>query len=689
MLRIKTLEDGKKIWLAVEEICDQKDIAPVISEDRKKYYTEKLTTVQKDAFDKQLDKTPLEKEKLLQAVNILQKQWKKTTEVKVNPQGNHSRFFSHFMAWEFKDKKMTGIQVKKSRNHKKLDELFEAITTGNWEAKILHPTTCIPEGDNTKFKKNSKEHELSMLALSLYDDEKISRFQMYTLMQYAQTVKQFGLQDIYKILDKKGEFTSEAKEYLIPLLQKRNYLPELTSDQMKEFKLLVQALPLSEQIFYIVDNLENSQLRVDLAKLDTLFPHDKTYTLLSTGADAAFTLAIAGLEAFVPTLPMLGEKDIHTMEKAIRKGYRPCAVNFFDTTHYTVVHHYPVLDDLGVFKHDYYHGLLMSLILTAIDPISLQKKGIRMALLKSVDMLRDITHIPFSKEQWLFLDGNCGYFLYYRKDINFLDSSNKNITTLWCHSLLFGLETNHISNGGFFLMPSEKTTRSKDMTHFQWNLTSIGALYLIHSYTHKKEWMAIGIDPDHFTKPFAEYYKEVAVIYDEIKANAPIIQIIKLQAYIALKKDDNLIAFAKISALIDKNESYLLKKLQFIKIKKSQISEYHALNATAIAYDKKEIAPPAIKSCFTDLFLKNIIADLHFKDHPSKFLSECDAFAKSLLMKSRPLPLPKDEDVFDPSDFAGMFSTTASLQEFAEKTSKEQSERKDSQTVSLPRKLSR
>lgn len=650
MLDVAKIEDAEQIWLIIEKRFNHERMAPVIPEERKKYYTLQLSPQEAKNFDENLAKHPKYQE-VKDKIAKLKATWKKPKLIEVNPNGNYPRPFSHLLGWKKKpdDNSITGLKVKILHDPQKSAELLKALKDGDWDAKILQPTTYTPTGDNREFKIGSKEYELNFLALSLYAAEKISRQQIYTILCYTQTVKEYSLQKIAKILDDKGEFTAEAKEKLLPVLNKRFHLTALTTIQINQLKLLILALPKSEQIFYMISKTPKKPLETALENLDFLLSDYTNWILLSTGAHEALALVRFGLSSFSPILLMLGQKSIQDIENAVVEGYRPGAVNFFGTVPYVDIHKIEDVSNFAATEHDRFHAWMMCLSININTGEKMQQnKGIRMALLKCINVMRNITKIKYTKENWILLDGEVHFLLQYFKDINFLDFSDKNLTELFCNSILYGVGD---PEGSFLFInyamkkfPKYKT--SEELNSHQWELTTMGALILIHMANYREEWVKIGIDPHYLTPAFSVYYDNVLHIFDKIKGRDPKIQILKLQCYVILKAHHNAVAFSNLSKIIDQAASYFTDKLQFMTIKKRQLNAiagnpqlkaYFPKNSTTLCCDGKELAPPSRIFESSDdsfmLFLTKILADLHCQIYPAATITEGMESALALLVR--------------------------------------------------------
>lgn len=79
----------------------------------------------------------------------------------------------------------------------------------------------------------------------------ITRQQLTTILARAQIDKKYPVEETVEILDDEGKFTPEANLFLIPMLCQSSFTNRFTLEHLERFRLLIQAAPKSEQIFYL------------------------------------------------------------------------------------------------------------------------------------------------------------------------------------------------------------------------------------------------------------------------------------------------------------------------------------------------------------------------------------------------------------------------------------------------------
>ncbi|WP_133127064.1 hypothetical protein [Legionella nagasakiensis] len=532
MLNIKRMDDARLIWHKFN--LKYKDLSPGISLERQALYTKKdvSTDFLRDVSARETEYT--------EAAQRLQAFWKrlrsKDTLIQVNPKGNHSGDFHHLL--NYHPKKNNGI--KKSINKRKLDALSMAIDAGNWGDVIF------------------KDATLPQLALSLFGSGKISQQQIYTILERHQTLKDYPLMADFEILNPDGSFSHAAKELLLPRLRQRSYVNGLSSAQLEEFRLMIAALPKSEQYFYVTEkgklkeHREYRQLGNTLTQLDGILNAGGALFHLSAGARDAFGLATFGLKEYVRPMPRLGQQMLADIEHGVAHRARYAALNYPDTKPYENIHNYEGVNDLEATSHDVYHGNVMSTI-----PENFLK-----ALKRFVDISRTHTGCQWSKEIWDWVDNDYIYFFHrYGRTPNTDDIGRS--TELLCDMLAYGNGTTvrSVSAGGSLLRRGRPTP--------------LGILIFLDMIKNRLDWFELNINPDRLTGRFGFYYSLIDKLYDDyLKDEEDVrIQVLKIQAYLELRDQDQVQSFKAVNEIIDAEKQTLLSKLEFKKRPKADVDK--------------------------------------------------------------------------------------------------------------------
>ncbi|MFT4058159.1 MAG: hypothetical protein QM652_01275 [Legionella sp.] len=315
---------------------------------------------------------------------------------KVNPKGSHSSLFLYFL---------------NPQKEKKVNKLIEPTL----QKQLLEK---LEKGDL----KNIPSYKYTLaVALALYDSNKISMQQFFTILeryQLCEIHRILPIENTYPILDAHGQFTQEAKNYLLPHFTQdhtrrspRDFINRQlkTKEDMEAFRLLLLKLPKSEQTFNLIKgegfkqlnsldiNINEGRLAFELAKRQTISHDPDTHQVihLSFGARDALGMAEYG-DHYAPIFPRLNEQSINDIEHGVRHGIRPSAMFFPHTIPYKNIHDYEAMTNFEATEHDYYHAQGLS----SLDP------EVRKALLFTVDSLRSYINSKWSKEIWLLIDAD-------------------------------------------------------------------------------------------------------------------------------------------------------------------------------------------------------------------------------------------------------------------------------------------
>ncbi|TLY47252.1 MAG: hypothetical protein E6K54_06410 [Gammaproteobacteria bacterium] len=196
---------------------------------------------------------------------------------------SHSDDFDDFL-------KGNRVKIPVELNETDFKRVEQAILLGNYEDELF----------------KNKNHVF--YALWLFKLNKINRQQLSTLLARDQFPENYPMVKTFPILDKQGEFTEDTQQMLIPIL-KNNYFTKLKDWHLQRFRLLIQAAPKSEQVFYISecdphsvtvekgdDQLGNSLKRIEAWERTQY--QDRLYDLhLSFGVIEARQIALKGVHA--------------------------------------------------------------------------------------------------------------------------------------------------------------------------------------------------------------------------------------------------------------------------------------------------------------------------------------------------------------------------------------------------------
>ncbi|MCC5014844.1 MULTISPECIES: hypothetical protein [unclassified Legionella] len=295
---------------------------------------------------------------------------------------------------------------------------------------------------------------------------------------------------INRILDENGLFTEEAKKFLLPLLNQPGRLKSVNeNNDYEEFRRLVAQLPPSEQIFYTVIASSTAQLTRNVLgesavteipfqladhfnKLDGVKISDELPLLIPTcGLRNAIGILRYGVDNYIPIEPQFGVKSMTDIEEAYRERHHRLAFLYYPyTPDPGAVHNSPLDTYLGVFAHDKYHS----------DVVSSMPDYARNGLLRFADIIRGKTGIDWSDELWIWIDADFRYF-----KSNEVDPLSAPGIVHFC-TMLDTLQLPDIESGkpyGQILIKGIGPS-------------SVGLLAMLDMVENKKDWQAIGLDPD-------------------------------------------------------------------------------------------------------------------------------------------------------------------------------------------------
>lgn len=519
----------------------------------------------------------------------------------------------------------------------RLKLLEEALVVGDWDAGILKTEKHIYQ------------------AMALFNAGKITQQQMYTLLERYQIMfdKEGGyeLKKTYKILEKDGDFTQEAKEILLPVL---SHL--LNSDEkIESFKLLIKALPLSEQMFYTMsvgNNNPHSDRHITglLVQGKAIHYKDDQYIQISSGGYDSANLVSCGIDEYFRLMLKFGTLKMKEIEEGIKHHARYGAISYPDSPSYPV--HGFKTTGMESTAHDRYHSALMTRM----------PNNIIYAFQHMVELCRGLSpEIEWSKEIWEWTDLAIEFYGYieqvplakkcieqYEKmkeeneklelvdfAIDNLEDSKlitqvlqiyehhseytgdflelfqkpaskltpEELTTIFCHFITFGFNSSKDYAQGSYLFTYKK------------NITLVGSLVLLDMYFNPNSWKSFNIDtahilgdsPDSNMSPMKYYLDLIHAIEPNLKNQDQRIQLLECYLFFQLcsQNQENIPShiekIKELHEVIFENKEEFLKKLKFSKLKSKSQDENNTLILTydgenCMKWDidtfKKEISKP-------------------------------------------------------------------------------------------------
>lgn len=249
------------------------------------------------------------------------------------------------------------VTIPSQLNKIDLERLEEAVHQGNYQDDIFNDKNYV------------------YYALWLFRQNKITRQQLSTLLARAQFSEKYPIVKTFQILDEQGEFTEDAKQMLIPLL-KNNAFNKFDDQHLQRFRLLIQAAPKSEQIFYITEcdpnsvsvegplQLGNALLMLNAWKRITY--QNRLYDLhLSFGAMEARQIGLKGVHGAAANITKLGKISNGAINEGVINNYRLTAINIdgsgVDSTT-KEIHQFPVEVMPAITQNDIFHAQLHNTI---------------------------------------------------------------------------------------------------------------------------------------------------------------------------------------------------------------------------------------------------------------------------------------------------------------------------------------
>ncbi|WP_019216434.1 hypothetical protein [Legionella tunisiensis] len=326
--------------------------------------------------------------------------------------------------------------IYKSLNIQKIKQLARLIKNGLTNVKALKDEDPFKE-----LKEFLDDPSFPEIVFGLFDSnysEGLQSQQLLTLLEIyqAQQIRSYKneqgqefksvqpyITSIYRILDDQGQFTEEAKQHFLPILERgesqgsSTYMRPIKDDESyEELRKFISELPPSEQIFYSVAFPNNPGLTYNvvgekaIAKVkDEYGPMSKRdnkrvgapFIIPACGVRNAIGILRYGVDEYIPVIPQFGIKSMTDIEKGMRVYHGRMGYLYYPhTSDPGAVHGSPKDPYIGVFAHDIYHS----------DVVSSLPGYAKQGLLKFADLIRAKTNIEWSDETWIWIDADFRYF---------------------------------------------------------------------------------------------------------------------------------------------------------------------------------------------------------------------------------------------------------------------------------------
>lgn len=490
-----------------------------------------------------------------------QKKWRGRLQrdklIKVYSEGIHSGLFRSFI----NNKK--DFPVRKSVNLIKRNQLLDLIQQNNFLPGLMQA--------NHMAKILFADPYFAEIVLGLFPAEKIDFQQLSTLLELNQNLNHGSkfrknlhvlrenkliLQSVYPILNDKNEFTAEAENILLTTIKSKDPSTLLNIHQIEEFRLLVAALPKSEQYFYVLTGKDKSTFLLTSYLLPIVGYQYKDAMLgFTCGVRNAYGLACFGFEDYMPMVFRLHRQLMKDIEEGEKKGVRWGAMHYPNTFPYNDIHNWKAVTPFLASRHDEYHSRVIS---------SIPKRFLN-AFWYIVEMTREVTKFNYSREIWCLIDAEFPYF----RDHETKEEDPKSKTQLFLETLK-NSNKNHVA-----------------IIHGEHNILSIvGIIMLLDMRKNMDIWInRFDIYPQYLNP----YWEQLNEIYPEIINDSLKIQILKCQLYFEIINNPSLsftIEFKILNKIIE-YESISDDQLQFQKIP-SDKKYYHKTDYTnCLQFDNK------------------------------------------------------------------------------------------------------
>lgn len=448
--------------------------------------------------------------------------------------------------------------LERSLNFEKIEILFQALEQGEWEHAIF------------------SDPELPFMTMTLYINGKITRQQITSILYRQSVIKDFTVQpgETYRILDDAGEFTAEAKKFLLPLFEKFNLLPNFTDLEIEHFRLLVKTLPRSEQYFFLsskepvskAGNKHTEKVIRSLKSLDSVWSSAGKYVHLAYGAQDALSIMRFGVDSYALPLARVGAMGMREIEHGMRVGARYTALHYPRPQIWQDIHGAPTYGFVATLHDAAYHARVVSAF----------PDFFKQALLRFVDVTRQAVSEAFaqkpediwSKEIWNWIDAEFNQFLFHPDFVQKTFETDEEKTNTLCFILT--LKSSYYERQ-FPNRYAQSHLGSSSLVQYG-QLTPVGMIILLDMLDKTEEWKKIGIDPQFLILQIGDHYQSIKTIYNDLQSNPLLIRLLKISVYLDLKSRKQLHLWEDINRHIDENHVFILEKLKFDKYKKSNIA---------------------------------------------------------------------------------------------------------------------
>lgn len=347
-------------------------------------------------------------------------------------------------------------KIKKSIDENEIAHLRQLIDNGLVNLNHDDDDNSDPYSEIIAFFKRLKS---AYVLLGLLDSPHMQGLQMqqiYTLFEFFQCYrKRIGAENV------------STKGIQPVFLQDGKINEELAHIFTDEERALIKQLPASEQVV-LVTTLHSSIAKLTrvIMRLNSI-PKDKKYAYLpSCGIQNARGIVRYGKD-FYPVRPSIGLHSLSEIEQGIREDKARIGYIYSPLTpdpgwiHESRSDTYP-----GILCHDVFHSKILSTF----------PEYIKSALLRCIDVIREKAGMTWSKETWLYIDGDFRYFS--------LGEFNKHDQPMaqFCSMLDTSQSDEMEPYGGIIDSNSQ--------------LTLVGIWIFLDMIKNKNAWQAIGLDPD-------------------------------------------------------------------------------------------------------------------------------------------------------------------------------------------------
>jgi hypothetical protein len=564
-----------------------------------------------------------EKKRREAAASIMQKRWralKKTDGLfRVNPYGVHSNAFDNFIhvlrlmedikkaqskkekeKKEEVDKLLAPLQ--KNINTKKQEELLQALNNNDW--------ATIFSGEPKPDFFNELQSALSQpsvlhVALGLFANDKINYHQMETIVLYREHQIPFFHPDynhiyyskynFFPILTDEGDFSKEAKQFLLPNLNGM-MCQKFDTNCQNRFKLLMQVIRAekSSENSFMVKKIHWQEYEKDafnklIIKLKAVIvannpdDHEEPYLIyLSSSALKALRITHFGLKNAIPSVTQIGLLDKKHIENGKLHGFRPKS-GFFPGMRYNFYVHDYFTSYGASSSHDEHHPNIESMMGEEMRAALTRCKDIIRVLARKVEVEENkILFLRFVRPVWRLIDADLHYIFHHR--ISMLDADPQKIGEVFCLSTATANTGNQRDKNPIFL--NEKDN----------GLNDSGITCAIDMARNTQIWQKMGVDPDYFIGLFKENFsfaKEIVIYF----TNDPILNILLFRIFFNLQQHTE--CFPLLADCI--KNIYQTKPERFVCKRDNQLMGFFGVVDKALNIKLEDAIEPTILSIINEI----------------------------------------------------------------------------------------